>query len=181
MSMPPVGPPTASEPLVDSRAMFPVVVHVVLRQADSIFLLKRGAEMAFGGRYGLPGGHLERGETLVEAAVRECREETGTMVFGLQPLAVLSYVTAPGGERAGSESASDERAVEQGLNIVFHSDNFAPPPRLAEMSNFTDCGFFPDTALPDAVIPWVADVGQLLAAPPAATTPPLILREYRWD
>ncbi len=44
------------------------------------YLLVRESKRSARGRYNLPAGKLEVGETLVEAAERECREETGLLV-----------------------------------------------------------------------------------------------------
>ena len=44
---------------------------------DGRYLLVREAKRSARGRFALPAGKLEPGETLQEAAMRECREETG--------------------------------------------------------------------------------------------------------
>lgn len=49
---------------------------VVFNAAGEVLLIKRGKEPQYG-RWMVPGGTLEWGETLEEAAVREVREETG--------------------------------------------------------------------------------------------------------
>ena len=51
-------------------------VGVLLIQADALLLIRRG-HPPDQGKWSLPGGRLEWGETLTEAARREIREETG--------------------------------------------------------------------------------------------------------
>jgi 8-oxo-dGTP diphosphatase len=53
------------------------VVHAVVERDGALLLVQRAAHLSQGGTWGLPGGFLDRGETLVEAVVRELREETG--------------------------------------------------------------------------------------------------------
>lgn len=49
---------------------------VVFDRAGRLLLIKRG-HPPFKGRYALPGGFVEVGETVEEAALRELKEETG--------------------------------------------------------------------------------------------------------
>ncbi|MEP3524553.1 MAG: NUDIX hydrolase [Hyphomicrobiales bacterium] len=57
-------------------------VSALLTHEDYVLLAKRGKEPSKG-LWSLPGGKLERGETLVKAAAREVFEETGINVEGL--------------------------------------------------------------------------------------------------
>jgi mutator protein MutT len=62
------------------HAGIPVGVHVVVERAGRILLMRRAGTGFFDGLYSLPGGHVEPGESLREAAVREMREETGLVI-----------------------------------------------------------------------------------------------------
>jgi len=62
------------------RARPLVAVDVIIVRPDgSLVLVRRGKE-PFKGYWALPGGFVEYGETVEEAAIREAREETGLEV-----------------------------------------------------------------------------------------------------
>lgn len=56
----------------------PAVAAIILRD-DQILLIKRGAEPGYG-KWSVPGGSVEIGETLEEAVKREVLEETGLRI-----------------------------------------------------------------------------------------------------
>ncbi|WP_329128237.1 nucleotide triphosphate diphosphatase NUDT15 [Streptomyces sp. NBC_01465] len=57
-----------------------VGVQAIVRSGDRILLGLR-ANTFGAGSWGLPGGHLEVGETLIGAACRELKEETGVQAW----------------------------------------------------------------------------------------------------
>lgn len=67
--------------------MITVVCSVVARR-NKKFLFVRELKAEAAGKYGLPGGRLEHGETLLECAIREFREETGYEARGLELVAI---------------------------------------------------------------------------------------------
>ena len=63
-------------------------VHVILRRAGRVLLLRRAGDVYASGQLCLPSGHMEQGESICQAAVRETFEETGIVL----DLAALQYV-----------------------------------------------------------------------------------------
>ncbi|MDR1708373.1 MAG: NUDIX domain-containing protein [Candidatus Accumulibacter sp.] len=63
-----------------ARQGIPTGVHIVCERAGEILLLLRAGTGFFDGLYSLPGGHVEEGESIRQAAARELEEETGLRV-----------------------------------------------------------------------------------------------------
>ena len=71
--------------------------------------------------YECPGGHIEKGETISEAAERELREETGALEYDLTPVCVYSVtgknsVNQKGNECFGMLFVADIRTFEEELH-----------------------------------------------------------------
>lgn len=62
------------------HAGIPTGVHVVCERGGEVLLMRRAGTGFFDGLYSLPGGHVEPGESVRQAAVRELAEETGLVV-----------------------------------------------------------------------------------------------------
>ncbi|HEY5221670.1 MAG TPA: NUDIX domain-containing protein [Microbacteriaceae bacterium] len=68
----------------------------VVKDRDGRFLLVLRADAPQAGRWSIPGGKLEPGETLAEAAEREVLEETGLIVRAVREIGCLDSPTADG-------------------------------------------------------------------------------------
>jgi len=68
-----------------------VAVGVIIREGDRIALVRRGKEPARG-RWTFPGGAVELGESLDQAARREAWEETGLRIEVGEVATVLDHI-----------------------------------------------------------------------------------------
>jgi len=59
---------------------FPIDIHVIFRRNDRVLLGERHNTGFGDGHFHLPAGHLEHGESIVDAAIREAWEETGVKI-----------------------------------------------------------------------------------------------------
>jgi nucleoside triphosphatase len=70
----------------------PTVGVFIFNQAGEVLLLK---SHKWPDSYVIPGGHVELGERLEEAAVREAKEETGLDVYDLQFINFQQFIFDP--------------------------------------------------------------------------------------
>jgi ADP-ribose pyrophosphatase YjhB (NUDIX family) len=94
-----------------------VVAGTIFTLNGGIVLLKRGVEPAMG-KWVFPGGYVDRGESVQEAAIRETKEESQIEVKLGPLLNVYSYPRSPNviivyaAEVAGGELAAGDESVE---------------------------------------------------------------------
>ena len=75
------------------------VVDIVVVKDEELLLVKRSPKLLEGGKWALPGGFMELGETAAEAARRELLEETGWTARDFLPLMVNTEPDRPGEDR----------------------------------------------------------------------------------
>jgi ADP-ribose pyrophosphatase YjhB (NUDIX family) len=54
-----------------------VVLHAVVERTGTLLLVRRASHLSEGGKWALPGGFLDRDETMADGVRRELLEETG--------------------------------------------------------------------------------------------------------
>lgn len=104
-----------------------LAVDGVLIKDGKVLLMKRAGE-PFRGMWGIPGGFVEKGERVEEAALREVKEETGIETKVLRLVGVYSdpdrdprghvitvafLLEQTGGELKGNEETQDVRFFEK--------------------------------------------------------------------
>ncbi len=86
---------SSKHPVTDDRR-YPVrpfvAVGIVIWRDDKVLLIRR-SKPPRAGDWGLPGGMQDVGETIIEAALREAREETGLDVTPLGIITALDSIT----------------------------------------------------------------------------------------
>lgn len=112
-------------------------VRAIIRNQKGEVLLIRRKDT---GRWGMPAGSLELGDSVTEAVKREVFEETGLRVISCRPMAIYSdpkySVTYPNGDQV------------QIFVIVFIVDDWEGD-LISETDETSDIGFFDIDALPD--------------------------------
>ena len=82
-----------------TRFRLPIAVHVFFVRSGCVLLVQRQNTGFEDGNYGLPAGHLEPGESVTHAAIRECREEVGIELEPSDLLAIgVTHYTSPTGD-----------------------------------------------------------------------------------
>ena len=123
----------------------PAGVHIILQHDDNVLLMRRAGTGFFDGLYSLPGGHLEAGESLFAAAVREMREETGVRLA----LATLCW--------AGTvHRLSDTSRID----FFVRAQQWSGEPVINEPDKCDHLAWFRCDALPSNTVPYIAEALQ---------------------
>jgi len=115
---------------------------VVIRDQRGWILLEKRRDCAL---WGLPGGRIEPGESVREAALREVKEETGLTVGVARLIGVYSeplgrIVTFP-----------DNGDVVHLVDVVLEATSVSGTPLCSDESE--DVQFFDPSALPEKIVP----------------------------
>ncbi len=113
------------------------------RSGNGEILLIQRADNA---HWGLPGGHVEPGESVAQAAAREVLEETGCEIEVGRLIGVYSDP-----ERQTVESSNGERS--QFVNLCFEARVIGEIGAPTTPEETLDSGFFPPDGLPEPFVP----------------------------
>lgn len=123
-----------------TRSRFVVAVHLLFMRNDSVLLLRRFNTGWGDGNYSVPAGHVDAGETVTEAAIREAREEIGVSLRP-QDVRVVHVM---------NRKSDDER-----IDFFLRVENWGGEIVNQEPDKCDDLRWFPLTSLPTNLIPYV--------------------------
>jgi len=120
------------------RIKFTVAVDLFIVRDGKLLLGKR--QNSFGaGKWGLPGGHLEKDETIEQAALRELKEETGLTAKSVEFVTVFN------------NNNREEPYIHFGMLAV----DVAGEPKIMETDKCEAWQWFDLNKLPNDDILWV--------------------------
>lgn len=122
------------------RSQFVVAVHLLFLRDDRVLLLRRFNTGWEDGRYSVPAGHVEAGETVTAAAVREAYEEIGVNL-------------TPGDFRVAH--VMHRRSDDERIDFFVAVSNWAGEIVNREPDKCDDLRWFPVSSLPANLIPYV--------------------------
>ena len=113
---------------------------VLLERDEKVLLMRRSNTGYYDGKYIFPGGRVEEGETLREAASREVLEEVGIEADELTLVHVIHI------------KEDDEERV---LGFIFKADTWKGEPRNMEPEKCDHVGWFEMEKIPKETAPYV--------------------------
>ncbi|MGW8565773.1 NUDIX hydrolase [Isoptericola sp. NPDC055881] len=128
----------------DHRFRVVPAAYLYLRREGQVLLqLRQGTGFMDGYWAAAAAGHVEAGESVHEAAVREAREELGVVVEAADLVPVTAmHRGQPGGP-----------ALEQRVDFFFSATRWTGGPAIREPAKAGDLRWFPFVALPERVVP----------------------------
>ncbi|MGY5883901.1 NUDIX hydrolase [Modestobacter lacusdianchii] len=132
----------------------PAAYVLFLRDDELLLQLRRGTGFMDEHWAAAAAGHVEAGESVLAAAVREAREELDVLLdpADLEPLGVLHRTAAPHGP------------VDERVDFFFACRRWAGTPRRVEEDRAAELRWFPLDALPEPVVPHERQVIEQLRA-----------------
>jgi ADP-ribose pyrophosphatase YjhB (NUDIX family) len=122
------------------RSKFPVAVHLFFLLDHQVLLLRRFNTGYEDGNYSVVAGHVDSGETVTRAAIREADEEVG-VVLQPQDIQVVHVM--------------NRKSEEERIDFFVVVNRWAGEITNNEPKKCDHLGWFPEEFLPDNVIPYV--------------------------
>jgi len=120
--------------------------YLVLINNGKILLQRRFNTGYMDGKYGLPAGHVDKGETFTQCVVREIKEEIG-VDLNPEDMKVAHLMHRFSGAEWGEEGYR--------IDVFFTTEKWKGVPEIKESDKCDDLSWFDLNDLPDNIIPYV--------------------------
>ena len=127
------------------RSRFVVAVHLFFLRNDHVLLLRRFNTGWEDGNYSVPAGHVDAGETVTNAAIREAQEEIGVSLKP-QDVEVVHVM---------NRKSEDER-----IDFFLLVRSWTGEIGNKEPDRCDDLSWYPVTSLPSNIIPYLRQALQ---------------------
>lgn len=124
--------------------------YLVLIKEGKVLLLRRFNTGYMDGKYSLPAGHVDRGETFIQCLIRESKEEIG---IDLKPVDIKI------GHLMHRYSGGEGEDEGYRIDVFFTAEKWQGSPEIREADKCDDLSWFDLDNLPENVIPYI---GQAL-------------------
>ncbi len=114
--------------------------HLILMKDGKILLLRRFNTGYEDGKYSVVAGHLDGGETFIQAMAREAKEEAG-IIIKPDELEVIHVM--------------HRKAKEERIDLFIKADKWKGEPSIMEPDKCDDLGWFELSNLPENTIPYI--------------------------
>ena len=122
------------------RSRFPVAVHLLFFRDDRVLLLRRSNTGWEDGKYSVPAGHVDAGESVTGATIREAREEVGISLKS-EDIEVVHVM--------------HRKAEEERIDFFLVVRSWTGEITNQEPQKCDDLAWYPLASLPSNVIPYV--------------------------
>lgn len=138
--------------MIQTKERFKIIptVYLVLRKDDKILLARRCNTGFHDGDYSFPAGHVELGETMINAMLREAKEEIG-IILKPTDLRLINVMHR--------KEPNEER-----INLFFTTNNWEGEPMIMEPDKCDDIKWFNVDSIPENTIPYIKKVLECMQA-----------------
>ena len=121
-------------------SFFPGSVHLIFQKNDQLLMMRRSGTGFCDGMYSVPAGHMLKSETVLQAAVREGKEEIG-LSFNLSDCKMIGTMF--------------RYSTEGRIDFFIEVENWLGEPKNLEPDKCDDLSWFPKHDLPKNTIPYI--------------------------
>lgn len=120
--------------------LFPVSIHLFIKQNNQVLLIRRKGTGFCDGMYSVPAGHVQKSETILQAAIREAKEEVGLKIE-ISDCRVVGTMF--------------RHSTEARIDFFIEVNTWKGKPQNLEPHKCDDLSWFSEFELPSNTIPYI--------------------------